>query len=326
MHSRAAEENPAGVVRARRVFLLPGEINSSREPVFYSTLLGSCVSVCLYDRKANCGGMNHYMLSSAPAGARDSARYGDYAIDMLLRMMVKEGSSLKDIESCVLGGARVGRALSIGADIGAKNIVAAKEALGRHKIPVKRADVGGDYGRKIHFRNWTGEIDIRKVEKSRLSAEVESRKESLSGRKIRVLVVDDSPLVCDILEGVISENPDMEVVGRAADAFAAREMLLEHDPDVVTLDIIMPKMDGMTFLKKIMMYHPKPVIVISTIAKKDSKIHKQAVSLGAAGVIDKEELDLYGNEYKARLVLASRIKMASAVLVGQKQPTKGGIN
>lgn len=299
----------------KRIFLLPGEIQQSREPACFSTLLGSCVSVCLYDRRTSSGGMNHYMLSTAPFKAEPSLRYGDYSIDMLVRMMRAGGSRDEDMEAYVLGGARVSESLVVGENIGAKNIALAKQELDRRNIPITKKNVGGDFGRKVYFWNRNGEVEIKKVEKSSLSADVEHRRNDLSRRKIRVLVVDDSPLVCDILEKAISSNGDIEVIGLASDAYEAREMLIERDPDVVTLDIIMPRMDGVTFLRKILKYRPKPVIVISTMAKKGSKIREQVDALGAVSVLDKEELNLYEGLDKASLVLTSRIKMAAAALV-----------
>ena len=88
--------------------------------------------------------------------------------------------------------------------------------------------------------------------------------------RIKVLVVDDSAIVRKMLGDAIRQQPDMEVVGGAPDPFIARDLILQHKPDVVTLDIEMPRMDGLTFLRKLMEHHPLPVIIISSLTQKGS--------------------------------------------------------
>jgi two-component system chemotaxis response regulator CheB len=79
---------------------------------------------------------------------------------------------------------------------------------------------------------------------------------------IKVLVVDDSAVVRQILQGALGADPEIEVVGTAPDPFVARDMIVERKPDVLTLDVEMPRMDGLTFLRKLMHYFPMPVIVV----------------------------------------------------------------
>lgn len=107
------------------------------------------------------------------------------------------------------------------------------------------------------------------------------------GRKIRVLVVDDSAIVRKILTEAISAEPDLEVIGAAPDPFVARDKILELKPDVLTLDIEMPRMDGLTFLKKLMQHHPLPVIVISSLGQSSCEATLQALQLGAVEVLAK---------------------------------------
>ena len=89
--------------------------------------------------------------------------------------------------------------------------------------------------------------------------------------KIRVLIVDDSAIVRKVLTDALLAEPDIEVVGTAPDPFVARDKILSLHPDVVTLDIEMPRMDGVTFLKKLMHFHPLPVIVISSLGVASSR-------------------------------------------------------
>src|SRR3954467_10124510 len=86
-----------------------------------------------------------------------------------------------------------------------------------------------------------------------------------AARKIRVLVVDDSAVVRNVLSRELQRSPDIELVGTAPDPYVARDKIIELQPDVITLDVEMPRMDGITFLRKLMEHHPLPVIVISSL-------------------------------------------------------------
>jgi len=106
-------------------------------------------------------------------------------------------------------------------------------------------------------------------------------------RKVRVLVVDDSAIVRKMLADTLGAEPDMEVVGTASDPFMARDMILRRAPDVVTLDIEMPRMDGLTFLRKLMTHRPMPVIVVSSVTPTGSATSVEALAAGAIDVIVK---------------------------------------
>jgi two-component system chemotaxis response regulator CheB len=106
-------------------------------------------------------------------------------------------------------------------------------------------------------------------------------------RNIKVLVVDDSAVVRKVFSEQLSRQRGIEVVGTAPDPYVAREKIVTLKPDVVTLDIEMPRMDGITFLKKLMQYYPLPVIIVSSLTTKGSKLGLEALSLGALEVISK---------------------------------------
>lgn len=303
---------------AEKVFLLPCELYVSKEPAEIATLLGSCVGICLYNKKFSFGGMNHYMLASAHPGEAPSGKFGDYSTEMLIKMMLSHDNDVKNIDATVLGGGNVTGHLGVGAGIGAGNIIIARDMLAKYNIRVIAKHIGGDHGRKIHFKNWTGEIDVQKIEKSEQTKVIEEKRKDLKGRKIKVLVVDDSKTVRNIITSGISQDPDIEIAGEAADPYEAREILLEKDPDVICLDIIMPKMDGITFLKKLFLYKPKPVIIISTVAQAGSKLRDQAERIGAVDVIDKEDLKLYSDKNLVESVLTNKIKAAANVFVAKK--------
>jgi two-component system, chemotaxis family, protein-glutamate methylesterase/glutaminase len=128
-------------------------------------------------------------------------------------------------------------------------------------------------------------------------------------RKIRVLIVDDSAIVRRILSEALSEAPDLEVVGTAPDPYVARDKILALAPDVLTLDIEMPRMDGLTFLRKLMQFHPLPAVVISSLAQKNCRAALDAMEYGAVEVLAKP-----GGPYSVgelRLVLADKIRAAA---------------
>jgi len=106
-------------------------------------------------------------------------------------------------------------------------------------------------------------------------------------KPIRVLVVDDSAVVRKVLAGELSREKGIEVVGTAPDPYIARDKIVELKPDVITLDLEMPRMDGITFLRKLMRYYPLPVVIVSSLTAKGSKLALEALSFGALEVISK---------------------------------------
>jgi two-component system chemotaxis response regulator CheB len=107
------------------------------------------------------------------------------------------------------------------------------------------------------------------------------------GRKTKVLVVDDSAIVRKLIADALRKEPDIEVIGGAADPFMARDLILRFEPDVLTLDIEMPRMDGLTFLRKLMEHRPLPVIIVSSVTQRGSAASIDALRAGAIDVIAK---------------------------------------
>ena len=127
-------------------------------------------------------------------------------------------------------------------------------------------------------------------------------------KKIKVLIVDDSELVRDLLDKILSDDSLFLVVGKAADPYEAAKLITIQVPDVITLDIEMPRMNGLTFLKKIMMQHPIPVVVVSSYTGDRTDIAVRALSLGAAEIVTKPKLNSPDviNEYSIKLKDAIR--------------------
>src|SRR5215470_7272758 len=128
-------------------------------------------------------------------------------------------------------------------------------------------------------------------------------------RKTQVLIVDDSAIVRKLLSEALAGEPDLEVVGTAPDPFVARDKILTLHPDVLTLDIEMPRMDGLTFLKKLMHFHPLPTVVISSLAQPSCRSAIEALELGAVEVLAKP-----GGPYSVgelRNTLAQKVRAAA---------------
>ena len=130
--------------------------------------------------------------------------------------------------------------------------------------------------------------------------------------KVRVLIVDDSAVVRQTLMSILSSDPEIEVIGTAGDPFVAAERIAEQVPDVITLDIEMPRMDGLTFLKKIMSQHPIPVVICSSLADEGALSTLKALEYGAVDIITKPKLGTRQFLEDSRTLLCESVKAAAA--------------
>ncbi len=130
-------------------------------------------------------------------------------------------------------------------------------------------------------------------------------------KKIKVLIVDDSAVIRKLLTKIISDCPDMEVVAAAPDPYVARDKLVELRPDVMTLDVEMPRMDGLSFLEKVMTFMPTRTLIVSSLAKEGSEIALRAFELGAIDVIEKPSLDVTRSLEAMTQTIADKIRMAA---------------
>ncbi len=132
---------------------------------------------------------------------------------------------------------------------------------------------------------------------------------------IKVLIVDDSALIRKTLTEILSADPGIEVVGAAADPYFARDAIKKYHPDVLTLDIEMPRMDGITFLEKIMRLHPMPVVMVSSLAQQHAEVTVKALSLGAITCIEKPKTNLSEGMRGQAGELISQVKIAARSVV-----------
>jgi len=134
-------------------------------------------------------------------------------------------------------------------------------------------------------------------------------------RKIKVLIVDDSALVRQILVEILKTAPDMDVVGTASDPFMARERIKETNPDVLTLDVEMPRMDGLTFLANLMRLRPMPVVMVSSLTERGAETTLKALELGAIDFVSKPKIDVAGTLRDFSEEILNKIRIAAGARV-----------
>jgi len=140
--------------------------------------------------------------------------------------------------------------------------------------------------------------------------------------KIKVLVVDDSATARAILTQIIQDDPDIQSVDTASDAYIARDKIVKNKPDVICLDVEMPRMDGITFLKKIMKYMPIPVVMVSSLTTAGAKTTLDALEAGAIDFVAKPHSNIYNGKDEIQKELMEKIKMASLAKIKVKKFSK----
>ncbi|WP_246845300.1 chemotaxis protein CheB [Bdellovibrio sp. NC01] len=261
-----------------------------KEETIISTLLGSCVAVAIHDPTTHIGGLNHYLLPDGLPNESLNTRYGSFAIPALIDECVRLGANRSRLQAKIYGGANVIAVSSLGDGIGKRNIEVAETILKQMNIPIIEKNVAGEHARTIKLN--TANFDILHNSSGGGAGETSKQPVDVSGFKplaiaknVKVLVVDDSATVRTLFTNIFTKS-GLEVVGAAADAYQARELILNKKPDVMTLDIEMPKMSGVMFLEKIMKHHPIPVVMVSSLASTGDAAMK-ALELGAVEFVHK---------------------------------------
>ena len=137
--------------------------------------------------------------------------------------------------------------------------------------------------------------------------------------KIKVLIVDDSALIRGVMKEIINSQPDMEVVGVAPDPIIARDLIKQTNPDVLTLDVEMPRMDGLDFLEKLMRLRPMPVVMVSSLTERGSEITLRALELGAVDFVTKPKMSIQSGMLEYTELIADKIRAASKAKVKARQ-------
>jgi two-component system chemotaxis response regulator CheB len=139
-------------------------------------------------------------------------------------------------------------------------------------------------------------------------------------QKIKVLCVDDSALIRSLMTEIINSQPDMTVVATAPDPLVARELIKQHNPDVLTLDVEMPRMDGLDFLEKLMRLRPMPVVMVSSLTERGSEITLRALELGAVDFVTKPRVGIRDGMLEYAEKLADKVRAAARARVRQAAP------
>src|SRR3982751_1597376 len=142
--------------------------------------------------------------------------------------------------------------------------------------------------------------------------------------KTRVVVVDDSALVRSLLAEIINRQSDMVCVGAAADPLVAREMIRQLNPDVLTLDVEMPRMDGIDFLAKLMRLRPMPVVMVSTLTERGADVTLRALELGAVDFVAKPKIGVADGLRQLGADITDKIRIASRATLRKPAPPKPG--
>ena len=142
--------------------------------------------------------------------------------------------------------------------------------------------------------------------------------------KIKVLIVDDSALIRSVMAEIVNSQPDMEVVGTAPDPLVARELIKQTNPDVLTLDVEMPKMDGLDFLEKLMRLRPMPVLMVSSLTERGSEITMRALELGAVDFVTKPKISIQSGMREYTEMIADKIRAASKARIRARTITAPG--
>lgn len=285
----------------KKVTIAVGELFLAKEPTVINTEVGSGICVCLFSADGLGGGVVHFALAEntdkkTDKKAETSLKYGHFAVPQLISRVAKLlGVLPKQLKAKIVGGA--------GSETNKhskENILLAKKILSNHQIPIVGEDIGGPAHREIVFNTGSGRL---------LSACLKPEEKS----KIKVLIVDDSKTIRDLLAKILMEDPKIEIVGQAMDPFEAEAILQKIRPDVITLDVHMPRMTGVQWLKKSLPKFKLPVVMITSLELKDGNEVFEALELGAVDYIQKpsmKELSVVSPIIREKIVNASLAKVS----------------
>ncbi len=290
----------------KKKFLFRDQWFLGEEPFIIATLLGSgSGAVTFHIPSAETGAMVNFTVSKVESGGLLDDSFDYPQIDECLNAIRAAGGDFSSIKVSILTTQWDESVLPPGKlEFVLDKLKSKLESEGAADIETR---VEQHPGMKVFFKNW--ENGIRVVGTGLppyCMAENPGPHE-----KTTILVVDDSSLIQNILKRTLADDPELEVMGTASDVFAAAEQIMEWDPDVILLDVIMPQTNGIQFLEELMHYYPKPVVIFSTLGKTGGNVQQQAMELGAVDVIDKRKFSL--NNKDSIQVIRETLKLATTV-------------
>ncbi|MBN2735393.1 MAG: chemotaxis-specific protein-glutamate methyltransferase CheB [Spirochaetales bacterium] len=311
--------------------LLPNEYIFTNEDLVIHTILGTCVSIILYSPENGYTGILHGLISErfkTPESRKVASI--EELFQNLLDEFLKRGVASNKIFAKVFGAAQPNKANKI-ILAGKQNELTALEIIQKNNIPITAQDMGGDKARKLILYTATNEVHLNFVKDSMIinqEQEIINQfvPESIITEKqkqIQVLIVDDSAVVRNVMEEILNSDPEIHVMGTAADPFFAAEKIKTMVPDVISLDIEMPRMDGISFLKIIMKQMPVPVVICSSLTGDNTKTALEAMSHGAVEIITKPRMQSKEFLEESRIRICDTIKAAAKVKVKPVINTSG---
>ena len=322
----------SGVEFSRKIWVSSGELVFAEHREVLATSLGTCIAFCLFDKRLRVGGMTHFLLpdpkfSSSEANvSQNPLNFGSNSIVSLLRKFKRFGSNLEDLEASIVGGCIQNRDVetidersipnfvNVARNVAHANFECAKKMVDRFGLRMK-AEYANVHSRgvQMEFNTFSGDIIVR-----RLNPEV---KKTTLNPAVRVLIIDDSISIRKLLEKALSRFADIEVVGMAENADSAEKMRLELNPDVMTLDILMPGKNGVEYLAELRKKTNIPVIMVSDLSKNEASPVIRALELGAFDYVQKpsfSELDSISEHLKNLILAAYKSKIKNSSFIGEE--------
>jgi two-component system chemotaxis response regulator CheB len=309
-----------------------GEIGFSVTGEIFQTVLGSCVSVCIYDPDLKIGGMNHFLLPDRSSAniklelTKNALNFGDDSIAALLKNFKKAGSNPGRLKVYLCGGSSANSTSLL--NVGKENIKKARELLAQYNLHIHKESTGPS-GMNVKFDTSSGDIYVSATGPSELIPNTVSARPSqakiATSELIKVLIVDDSEPIRKILRLCLTKNSRIHIVGEAADPFEAEILRNKFRPDVMTLDVNMPKKNGVTYLGELMATSPMPVIMVTDLNLKEASPIMKALELGAFDYIQKPsafEIEKFGEKLNA--VVSAAYGFKSKVI--RVKPSLAGCN
>jgi two-component system chemotaxis response regulator CheB len=267
----------------------------------------NCATICIYHGEMNIGGI---------------CKIDKNGIELLKKfiqeIIQKTGNSSVNLRAKIVS---VSKCTAFGPDL--RDL---KKILNEYNISVISADIGNASSREIVFYSDTGRlrVSVESVELDKKASDQSltflSTKEVSQKRK-RVLMIDDSKTSLKFLSHIISQDSSIEIIGMMTDPIEAEKMIPKMKPDVITLDIMMPEMDGVTFVKRLMQSHPTPVVIVSALNKEDNENVLKALEEGAVDYIQKPT---YAQVAEASVLICEKVKTAAEIdMVKFAQSLKG---